>query len=252
VNDLRKVTEEMIKNYYKAEISKTNNSKTINNKATMLRKFGVATDAVNGTIGTAKEINRAITPIQHHAAPYLIHRKRNRAVKGGSENAKKLIANIEPKSSKTALTAEKVKIAAELSLIATGGRSKEVSRVILGSPPPKPKANYLSANNRLTYSGKGGQILSRVIPDDLANRVRAVAVNGIMSVSSSTIGRYVHRAADKLGIKIDGCMHPFRYTFIQIKYDESHAEGMSDEDARRAVMELVGHHRIAETDGYLK
>jgi hypothetical protein len=73
-----------------------------------------------------------------------------------------------------------------------------------------------------------------------------------MSASASTIKRYMRPAADKLGIMMDGCMHPFRYTFIQHEYEKLRSEGMSDEDARRAVMELVGHHRISETDGYLK
>jgi hypothetical protein len=252
INDIRTITEEMIKDYYKAELGKTNVAKTINNKATILRKFGLAVDTVSGTTGSAKKIDNAITPIQHHAAPYLIHRKRDRAIKGGVEMSKKLITNIEPKSPRSKFTAEKVRIVAELSVIATGGRSKEVRKVILGSPPPKPKSNYLSANNQLTFIGKGGQILTRAIPEDLADKIRLVAVDGIMSVSASTIGRYLHSAAERTGIKLDGSMHPFRYTFIQEKYEKFRSEGMTDEEARRAVMELVGHHRIDETDGYLK
>jgi hypothetical protein len=47
-------------------------------------------------------------------------------------------------------------------------------------------------------------------------------------------------------------MHPFIYLFIQNEYEKLRAEGMNDEEARRAVMKIVGHHRITETDGYLK
>jgi hypothetical protein len=92
------------------------------------------------------------------------------------ENVNKLISNIGAKSPKTWLTAEKVKISIELSAIIMGVRSREVRTIILGFPPKKPKTNYLSADNYLTIVGKGGQILVRLIPDELANRIRSVAI----------------------------------------------------------------------------
>jgi hypothetical protein len=61
-----------------------------------------------------------------------------------------------------------------------GGRSREVKKIVIGSPPPKPNTNYLSNDNRFTFVGKGGQILEQTTPKELADRIRSIAADGIM------------------------------------------------------------------------
>jgi integrase len=107
-------------------------------------------------------------------------------------------------------------------------------------------------NQVLQIRGKGGRQRTIDIPADLAEKMDT-SKQYLFTPSrawKSDLYRAVREATRALGIKVSG-LHRLRANYAQNEYHELRKQGLSDQEARQQVSQLLGHNRVSVTRSYV-
>ena len=96
--------------------------------------------------------------------------------------------------------------------------------------------------NTLTYREKGGKLSQKELSPNLAQKIRANAINGKYEINKRTYSRDFQREIEKSGQKYNGT-HGIRH---------SYAQKMLENHSKAEVSKELGHTREEITDTYLR
>lgn len=115
------------------------------------------------------------------------------------------------------------------------------------------KGENVDVEHKLLHiTGKGGRYRAVPVPENILSQLNA-SKQYLFTPSASWRGgfrRVVGEATKALGIEISG-VHRLRANYAQEKYQTFISDGLTDQEARRGVSELLGHTRIDVTYKYV-
>jgi integrase len=243
------ITPEMLSKYMDKRAAETNDVGTYAHIVSAIRKFGVAIDvAQTGNYGGYWS-NTAIAMTKYNKADFVNDPDPKDLKNRAPENPAAIIA------SDKLTTADKIAVRISCEL---GCRLSEAIKINVVDALPVERGTYLMPDNQLIWIAKGGQLMGgsnrpRYVSPQLAQDIRTAAgEKNIVSVAATTFNRHLHQAAASVGQKLEGGAHPFRHWYAGEAKKMYMAQGMTEEQARLAVSEDLGHHRPYTTDRYTR